>query len=300
MKAAQFKNRLVLILFLKLAYELFENLFAFLKICFKIKMNGGLRSKGMREYFLLALLILTSLFPKPSLGGHQSILNPECTPCHSQNRIQQHGGFCAPSCTACHDSQQVNIRETIAKGKLGLSVHCIDCHGQVDHSLAHDQTFLPGADCANCHAANVAVEHGNRGLNCYVCHGSPDPQVQSAISYGRAGNPIYCSACHVIDHTSAHERSGQSGLTLPECGICHVDNIATEHLNHSLNCETCHASDNPVVQAAISKGIGGTLANCDDCHQRDEYDYTHHNQTGPGCLDCHDVHGWPPYKKWPP
>jgi hypothetical protein len=95
MKAAQFKNRLVLILFLKLAYELFKNLFAFLKICFKIKMNGGLRSKGMREYFLLALLILTSLFPKPSLGGHQSILNPECTPCHSQNRIQQHGGFCA-------------------------------------------------------------------------------------------------------------------------------------------------------------------------------------------------------------
>jgi hypothetical protein len=257
----------------------------------------------MRGYFFVSLLVLILFLPKLSFAGHQSILNLECTPCHSQNRIQQHGGFCSPVCLACHDSQVVNVKETIAKGKLGQPVYCIDCHGQVDHSLAHDQTFLPAEDCANCHLANVATEHGNRGLNCYVCHGSSDSQIQNAISYGRSGNPIFCSACHVIDHTAAHERSGQSGLTLPECGICHVDNTATEHLNKGLSCESCHASADPVVQAAINQGTGDTLAICDDCHQLADYDYTHHHQEipyGPSCIDCHNIHGPEPYKKWPP
>jgi hypothetical protein len=250
-------------------------------------------------YFSLTLLFLVILFPKLSIAGHQSVLNPECASCHTPNRIQQHGGFRAPVCLACHDSQLVNIKETITKGREGQPVYCVDCHGQVDHSLAHDQTFLPEGDCANCHSANVAVEHGNRGLTCSVCHDSSDPQVQSAISYGRAGNPVYCSACHLIDHAEAHEISGQSGLTLPECGICHMDNVATEHINRGFSCESCHANPDPIVQAAIDKGVGGTLANCDDCHQYDQYDDTHHGQAA-SCTDCHNIHGPEPYKKWPP
>jgi hypothetical protein len=258
----------------------------------------------MKGYLVLFLLLLALLFPNPSFAGHQSILNPECTPCHSTNRILQHGGFRPSVCLACHDSQLVNVKETIAKGKMGQPVYCVDCHGQIDHSYAHDKTFLPGENCANCHTANVSVEHGNNGLlTCVVCHNSTDPQVQSAISSGKAGNPVYCFACHWIDHTEAHEISGQSGLTLPECGICHVDNIDTEHLNKGLSCEGCHASADPVVQTAINEGTNGILAICDDCHQLVDYDYTHHHQEipyGPSCIDCHNIHGPEPYTKWPP
>ncbi len=248
-------------------------------------------------YLSLTLLFLVILFPKLSIAGHQNVFAPECSSCHSNNRIIQHGGFRPSVCLSCHDSQLLNIKETIAKGKMGQPVYCVDCHGQINHSYEHDRTFLPAENCANCHTADVSEEHGNNGLlTCVVCHNSTDPQVQSAISYGKAGNPIYCFACHWIDHTEAHEVSGQSAFPYASstlCIRCHVDNIAIEHLNRSLSCETCHASTDPAVQAAISNGISGTLATCYNCHPREICVDVHHTMVMEGrygCLDCHDVH----------
>jgi hypothetical protein len=167
----------------------------------------------------------------------------------------------------------------------------------VDHSLAHDQSILPSADCARCHLVNVAIEHENRGLTCSICHDSPDPVVQSAISVGRAGNPVDCTFCHWQEnHITAHEKDGQSAFpwtSSTPCIRCHVDNIAIEHMNRSLSCEACHASTDPAVQAAISNGISGTLATCYNCHSREICVDVHHTMAMEGrygCLDCHDTH----------
>lgn len=248
--------------------------------------------------FLAVALLLAAmlvLLPVPSRSEHQGALNPECAPCHQVNLFAQHGGFSPEVCLRCHDSQQEAIRATILRGKQGLITCCVDCHGPVYHSVSHDHAPLPGPDCAPCHLANISDEHASRARDCSACHGSADQRVRDAIASGRAGNDIYCQACHwPIGHSAmAHQRTGQSALP-PDCcylrcGDCHQANVADEHWNRGLGCEVCHASTDPTVQAAITYGKKGVLATCDSCHLWADYDFTHHTQPGLRCLDCHDV-----------
>jgi hypothetical protein len=250
----------------------------------------------MKRLGLIVLLLVScAMLPKPSLAEHQGGLDASCTTCHDVNLFRQHGGFAAAVCLRCHDSQQPAVRETIARGKLGQVAHCLDCHGQVDHSFTHDRTFLPAPECAACHQADVAVEHANRGLNCAACHENPEPQVQNAIALGQAGTPIDCAFCHwVTDHAAVHEREGEVALppygSLTYCGDCHSNNVATELLNRGFTCQTCHESADPVVQAAIAAGTSGPLATCDACHSWEEIDEVHHDQPM-GCMECHYIHG---------
>ncbi len=259
----------------------------------------------MNKYLLGALCILfVFLFPRSSLSEHQGTLNPECAACHEVNLFRQHGGFSGAVCAGCHDSQQGAVRATIVRGKRGEVTCCVDCHGPIDHSLAHDQTFLLSESCAACHVANVALEHGGRGLDCTICHTSLSPQVQGAIELGRSGVAVYCDACHgqtgENGHTSTHEIAGQSALPSADCALCHLANIVTEHQSRSLSCQACHASTDPTVQAAIANGVAGTLATCDACHgQTGEGGHTlAHERAGESALppggpmgaDCGNCH----------
>ena len=144
----------------------------------------------MKKNFILILSALMILFPKQVFSGHQGILIPDCDTCHISNLVRQHGEFSAPVCATCHDSQEEQIRTTIAQGKQGQVVHCTDCHGSVDHSLAHDQTFLPPGECADCHVSDVAGEHAEYDPPCNICHKNINPQVQVQFPWGRLEMPF--------------------------------------------------------------------------------------------------------------
>ena len=65
-------------------------------------------------------------------------------------------------------------------------VQCSDCHGPTDHPAAHNFARATEASClaSGCHVDNVVTEHvDNRGLTCFACHESVDPNVQDAITH---------------------------------------------------------------------------------------------------------------------
>ncbi len=73
----------------------------------------------------------------------------------------------------------------------------------------------------------------------------------------------------------------------PDCLECHVNNVLTEHVtNRNLQCSVCHESSRQDVQDAITRGKGGEVVYCSDCHgfisHRDQ-----HESTNTDCTRCH-------------
>ncbi len=76
--------------------------------------------------------------------NHAVISSPDCLTCHSDNVVTEHVSNHGLSCATCHSStDQVVIDAIVAgSGPAGIDVDCNVCHGEVDHSTAHDQIFL--------------------------------------------------------------------------------------------------------------------------------------------------------------
>ncbi|GAB4340264.1 MAG: hypothetical protein Kow0089_13750 [Desulfobulbaceae bacterium] len=223
--------------------------------------------------------------------------SPDCHLCHQDNVVIGHVVNRGLTCGACHDSPDQQVLNSIENGRLGNEIFCSDCHGSGSgsqaHIASHDRTFVNEQDCLQCHVDNVVTEHVvNRSLECATCHASPDPLVQNAIAAGMAGTNVFCSDCHGPEagmHDSQHDRTF---VNEQDCLQCHVDNVVTEHVvNRSLECTTCHASPDPLVQNAIAAGMAGTNVFCSDCHGQgaglhdSQHDRTFVNEQD--CLQCH-------------
>ncbi len=157
------------------------------------------------------------------------------------------------------------VRSTVAAGMGGTVVSCADCHGTVDHDGAHDHAVITPGGCSSCHSADITEEHiDNQGLECATCHDNPDPEVKAAIKQGKYGVDVDCTSCHGdLDHEGAHDHAV---LPAGDCQRCHYAAVVSEHQSRGYECAVCHQSSDPVVQAAISAGMGGSDVDCYACH----------------------------------
>lgn len=199
-----------------------------------------------------------------------------CDPCHYQMLTIEHAQHLDDSgqpydCATCHASTAANVVAAIDAG----DTRCGSCHG-AGHQAVHESSV--GSDCAVCHQPNLVTEHTNRSLTCDTCHQSTDPLVVDAIATGDKS----CSACHgATDHMVVHEAT-----VTPPCSDCHGANLVTEHVtNRALTCDTCHASTDSGVQAAIDAGITA----CEACHGATGHLEVHASTVAPACADCHSA-----------
>ncbi|MGB4440634.1 MAG: discoidin domain-containing protein [Coriobacteriia bacterium] len=241
----------------------------------------------------------------------------DCMICHTQNLVDEHLGIKDGTtgfytrfpqiddagnpltCGTCHDQPAGSaVQNAIAAG-LSACESCHPVHGPINP--VHTSTFVdsPEVPCADCHSANLTVEHNGgykstAGLTgCAVCHNlyigmtsGPVTGVatQAAIS---TANDTRCSVCHTAYHTdsTAHETSVAESLA---CGSCHAVGATTIDVTtlHP-TCATCHSSTR-------IGDISGHAAECASCHSTEGTDYhkamgTSHEyfDMGESCRSCH-------------
>lgn len=218
-----------------------------------------------------------------------------CDDCHrpfhpTDNCYACHGGdYHSGSCSGCHDGD--------GHGPEYISSDCGICHGvnpatgplhtPASEAAAHLTSTTGSCFGPGCHLTALDAEHGrypsgsDLKFQCTICHSSADPRVVAAI----AGDDSSCGACH---DTTGHEAAHADGFTAgADCAGCHDANLVTEHLtNRGFTCDTCHASADGTVQAAV---IGGDRM-CDACHAGALAGHTalHESHGAAGeCASCH-------------
>lgn len=61
--------------------------------------------------------------------------------------------------------------------------------------------------------------------------------------------------------------AGHQGNYTGDCINCHTPNLIAQHGGFvGADCAKCHSSQDPTVMLTISKGIGGGIISCSDCH----------------------------------
>lgn len=209
---------------------------------------------------------------------------------------------CASS--LCHSSMPNVVRQRADSKQLCLSCHQVDSTGHTDVTAQHQTNFVlnPQYPCSDCHNSAMNVEHEMRAdesgqnYNCYTCHNSDRPDVNSAI----INKVKRCDACHTIHpdmerkHTSTFIY-GPGDTVKTNCSSCHNNLLHTEHAlrkddnNNPLKCVTCHASTDPKVTNAITSHN----TRCDACHSDTSHDTVHStapdepSNIDPYCQVCH-------------
>lgn len=246
----------------------------------------------------------------------------DCAGCHTSNLVDEHlglnlGGWVrfprydstgvAFTCGTCHDQPEGStVQDAIGAG-LSACESCHVVHGPIP--AVHASTFVDVQDvpCADCHSANLDVEHirytnvkSTAGLSgCDVCHelytgmtsGSVTGEAtQAAIS---TGNDTRCSACHTAYHTDATAHQATTDAS-KACAACHTEggtdviDIAAIHADAELGaCKVCHTN------AARVPDIFASSAECSSCHAAEGEDY-HRNmavhvapESGCSVTGCH-------------
>lgn len=232
----------------------------------------------------------------------------QCTSCHTDYPAQHP----MSNCDACHggDRPVGDCRPCHGYGGHGsdfIGTYCQGCHqpAYADKAPTHPTdnsyhvTSRDMTDCRPCHVSSLTIEHYRRkdasgnALTCESCHLSSDSKIKSAIATGDTD----CQACHAaaVTHVEAHTEAA-----LPaDCAVCHRANIVTEHLSNTLtqstakNCDTCHASTDPKVDAAIADGD----TSCDACHGTTDHLGAHASSIDDACVACHDRNLVPEHAK---
>lgn len=207
----------------------------------------------------------------------------ECALCHSMGPIQEHINR-GSSCQTCHGSADATVQATIAAGKAGTPVNCLNCH-TINHVKKHVNAST-APDCAQCHTQGVLPEHLTRRSDCFTCHNSTKPEVQNTIAAGVAGTQVNCNNCHIaVNHTAQHDMVS----TAASCLQCHTLGALPEHLNRTSTCATCHNSAKPEVISTIAAGRAGTAVNCENCHGASNHLAQHDKVSA--AADCAACHG---------
>lgn len=237
--------------------------------------------------------------------AHDNVFTPEvvCKDCHVENVAIEHDSPNTVSCSTCHAEPFFLvpiINSARSSNPDAQPISCANCHtatNMTSHRAAHDKTVLPSAECAECHDANVAIEHvDNRTLECTTCHNSTNTLVQNAIANGKGhlGVEINCYDCHTgsLDHKAAHDSARLDDEVY--CANCHAGNVVTEHVdNRGFTCGTCHNDPLFTLEGGIiDQGIAGTTIYCTTCHTTSNHTNAHNktttSTTDTTCVDCHD------------
>jgi len=228
-----------------------------------------------------------------------------CTDCH----IGYPSVHPMTNCDGCHeldgpfppywsmDPQYAEVHST----DFITDVNCTYCHSTVypnvpGHYASTASIHYSGTDMSGCacHVRNLTIEHNRyttpegEPITCVTCHLSDDPVVQAAMAEGRRT----CADCHPSALSGSHDALHTLDRT-DTCIDCHEgDSLTQVHLGSGLTCNTCHASTDPDVLAAL----GNDLRACASCHTAQGVDY-HTNMSvhfAPNsyeaCGSCH--HAW--------
>ena len=196
----------------------------------------------------------------------------------------------AGSCATCHNSPRSDVQALIAARQ---PVTCGNCHNGILtlHRAGHDKTILHATEtvCANCHVANAATEHDNRGVDCTTCH--VDAMFAPIIQKGINGTPVPCFECHFWESLDTHNtRHHQLISVFSECASCH-GNADIIGVTHKKNCATCHSnsSTRPAVLTLINTKPASPM-DCATCHGTlaQKHNFSTHKITAvDGCNSCH-------------
>lgn len=209
----------------------------------------------------------------------------ECAQCHTRGTVNEHLSRTS-TCSTCHSSSNTTVQQTIATGKAGTAVYCVNCHAGVNHIIQHNMVATP-ADCKTCHSKNVVNEHIDRSSTCGTCHNSTNQTVLNTIIAGRAGTQVSCSNCHgMVNHITQHDKAQNAAA----CAQCHTRSVLDEHLTRTSNCATCHSSSRIEVRDAITAGRAGTLVTCVTCHGQYNHPTAHIGKVNAPYADCNSCH----------
>lgn len=219
------------------------------------------------------------------------------------------------TCQTCHvtDHKVILSRGTamnylIYKEGEPFGTNCVTCHVPTAAAPAHNnlRTVTP---CSDCHGslvtegfdsfASIWLVHNN---DCLKCHFSDRPEVQAAISVGRAdpGTPVDCTTCHGASKHADNTATHNNRLTVDSCASCHIivltDMATAVNTLHKSNCKTCHAYtgtklDKTAVANAINTGKGnGTAVDCRTCHTDNRSHHDSPEAVNNDCtITCHTV-----------
>ncbi len=165
----------------------------------------------------------------------------DCKTCHAPNVVTEHVAKRGRDCAICHSNPAYD--SIIAAGRAGTKVLCSACHGNPDHTAAHDMAGVPATKCTTCHSPNMVTEHvTNRGLTCATCHSSTVTAVKNAITSGMAGTAVTCLTCHGTPqhHDNDTARTGK-------CTVCHKVPASAADVPVQAACRQCHISTNGFV-----------------------------------------------------
>lgn len=164
-------------------------------------------------------------------------------------------------CTSCHKTFDTGAHPFAA---------CDSCHGvggpvrNLKHNWSgcgdcHPQYVMSSCIKAGCHPTVTAVTHR-----------------ATAFSANPDGRVWQCTECHSVSkaarfplHPAPISASHDTTSNLSACKPCHNKSLTREHSLHTdsattraMTCQSCHASSNPRVTAAITAGDG----KCGSCH----------------------------------
>lgn len=208
----------------------------------------------------------------------------DCANCHNLGVVKEHTSRTS-TCATCHSSAKPEVQNTIALGKAGTAVNCKNCHLTFDHVAQHDHAKV-AVDCGQCHTLGVLSEHLTRTSTCATCHSSAKPEVQNAITLGKAGTDVTCKNCHNVNHAAQHDKVSVAA----SCAQCHTKSVLDEHLTRTSTCSTCHSSSRVSVQDAIAKGKAGQMVTCVDCHGEFSHQAAHDGNVLTPYADCNACH----------
>ncbi|MFZ5640558.1 MAG: FlgD immunoglobulin-like domain containing protein [Bacillota bacterium] len=192
-------------------------------------------------------------------------ITADCQKCHDPNLTIEHPKYQDPvtllsyDCNTCHQSTKTTVQQAI----YNRNTNCAGCHTGSGHEAQHTPTGIQN-DCAKCHIDSLTTEHLNNpktqtgnAWTCNTCHAS----TVSTVVYAVYNNLKNCDACHT---QAAHEQLHATTSLDRYCTTCHVNSLTQEHLNNPktqtdpvtgqvnpYTCDTCHASNDPLVIGAI-------------------------------------------------
>lgn len=172
----------------------------------------------------------TDGLPAPNPPDHPVQITYSCTDCH----VKKWSGTVIP---AAHDVSQLGLQHTTATN-----------------------------GCTPCHNTGLTREHQRRTdaqgntLDCYTCHNSPEPKVQTAIK----NKDSNCMSCHGGDSSSQHPEHN-NGLD-QSCQSCHSSTILSDQQYHGKNsCGVCHENKS---DAKVAYALSQKDTSCFACHDQ--------------------------------
>lgn len=264
-----------------------------------IAITAACRAKR-RAVWILTIFCLT-------YGGRlvaDVISNQDCLDCHTD-----------PTTTRTVAGKSVTLA-VFATNVFHNSVHarlnCTDCHNTVKE-LVHP-SGLPPAQCAPCHAAEIALYAGSihgmskaRGASaaagCADCHGAHDivsvKNLDSPVF--KLNLPVTCGKCHNNPGLTSEYRMKYPQVASQYTDSIHGKALLKMGLIVAPSCNDCHGTHDIGRSVDRSSPINhaNVAATCGKCHMGIEktYNASIHGQflaqggkTGPVCTDCHSAH----------